>query len=1067
MKDSNAAEFITLHRVLAALSFLIILVIYTLTVQPSVPFWDCGEFLGMMTWQQVPHPPGAPLFSILGGVVQVLIPFGEMGWQGNMISVVASAITVMLLYLMIVIVIKNLRTATIDNLTDALAVYGSAFVGSIAFGFSATFWFNGVESEVYATGILNVAIVLYLMMRWTQVADEKGNERYLLLSVYITGLSMGVHLLSMLVLFTIILIVYFRKYNVTLKTFLWMAALGLLAYEVVIVLIGQSLPAFLAGHSTGRTEAMEFAIENSGALTSFTVLCILGICALFVWGYKKKKAVPALISLSLLMVIFSFTVFAHVLIRSHANPPMNENSTKTMANLASYIGREQYGEAPMWPRRYQTEDYFIQNYNKQDDNGQYVYGPWTPPGRKPVTRKDGSQIAANDWSNADNGAELTYMVKYQANHMYWRYFFWNFVGRMSDTQDEGVAWFNTKSDEKRANYKTGNLGLYPIKYFALPFLFGLIGLFFQFKKDPYYALTFLATFLVFGILTALFQNQQEPQPRERDYFYVGSFIIWGLWMALGTYGIIDSIRKKNMKATPLVSLILIISFLLVPFNMLYSNYPVYGRDGKYLPFDYAYNVLQSLEQDAILFTNGDNDTFPVWFIQDVEGVRRDVRVCNLSLGQTLWYIDQLKNREPWGAKKVPISISNDSLHVDDEYSVGAFSYDIGPAKTDVISVPKDILAKFTDDQNIINSGKVSMTFLGRQYQQDNKGVMNYIHRVNDKLVRNIIITNKFERPVYYISTAGSEAMCGLEGYMRIEGLAKRICPTPQRTVGGNDAYNEEVMDKILLNVDNSSNFSKIPKYGLKLRNLNSPSVSYDETDRRTVLMTYPNMFIGYAAYLATVKQDFSKAQKIMDIYTKYIPLEKFPLAIDQEYKIANIYDLCGNKEKAMKYAKMGITSSEEQIADRNLDRRAAEMEFIGRYYGPYQIAAELYKMTNQWDKAQQRLEQIAAIMDGYLSQLSKEDADRLYARMSSIKLSAREIAVDKLEAEGNLQEAINESKKIEEELARSSEPYAQYFMSSITQRKNEMETKLGIPMTLAPSMMPAPVLSDTSVNTNP
>jgi tetratricopeptide (TPR) repeat protein len=517
----------------------------------------------------------------------------------------------------------------------------------------------------------------------------------------------------------------------------------------------------------------------------------------------------------------------------------------------------------------------------------------------------------------------------------------------------------------------------------------------------------------------------------------------------------------------MVSLVLIISFLLVPFNMLYSNYPVYGRDGKYLPFDYAYNVLQSLEQDAILFTNGDNDTFPVWFIQDVEGVRRDVRVCNLSLGQTLWYIDQLKNREPWGAKKVPISISDDSLQVNDEYSVGAFSYDIGPAKTDVINVSKNILAKFTDDQNVINSGKVSMTFLGRQYQQDDKGVMNYIHRVNDKLVRNIIITNKFERPVYYIATAGAEAMCGLEEYMKTEGLAKRICPTPQHHIGGNDAYNEEVMDKILLNVDNSANFSKTPKYGLKLRNLNSPSVSYDETDRRTVLMTYPNMFIGYAAYLATVKQDFSKAQKIMDIYTKYIPLEKFPLAIDQEYRIANIYDLCGNKEKAMKYAKMGIISSEEQIADKNLDPRVSQMEFIGRSYGPYQISTELYKMSNQWDKAKQRLEQLVAIMDGYLSQLNKEDADRLYARMSSIKLSAREIAVDKLEAEGNLKEAINEAKKIEEELARSSEPYAQYFINSITQRKNEMETKLGIPITMSPSMMQETVLSDTSVNTNP
>lgn len=1040
----NKSEFRTLHRVFLALSFLIILIIHSITAQPSVPFWDCGEFLSMMTWQQVPHPPGAPLFSILGGVVQTLIPFGNLGWQGNMMSVVSSALTIAVLYLMIVIVIKNLRDKPIETIGDALAVYGAAFVGSLAFGFSGTFWFNAVESEVYAMATLNVVIVLYLLMRWTQVADEEDNERYLLLSVYITGLSMGIHLLSMLVLFTIVLVVYFRKYEVTTKSFLIMAGIGLASFYVVIQLIAQSLPAFLAGHSASRNEALEFPIYNSIALQIFTVACIVGLCYLTYWGYKNKKSIAALLSFSLVLIIFSFTIFLHTIIRANANPPMNENEPKKMTKLATYISREQYGSAPMWPRRYQTEDMYVYYHNKKDDNGNYVYGEWNPPGRIPVTRKDGSQIGGNDWNNVNTAGELNYLWKYQINQMYIRYFLWNFVGRTSDVQDAGVAWFNVK-DAKDANYKTGNFGLFPVRYFALPLLFGLFGVFYHFKRNPKMALTFLATFLVMGVLTAIYQNQQEPQPRERDYFYVGSFLVWGLWMAIGTYALIDTLKSKS---TALVTLVLIVSFMLVPFNLAYSNVKIYGRDGKFLPFDYAYNVLQSVEQDAILFTNGDNDTFPVWYMQDVEGVRRDVRVCNLSLGNTLWYIDQLKNRNPWGAKKVPISFPDDSIRVNDEYEDASLSYDFGPAKTDQITVSKEILSKFTNDPNIINAGAVTITFIGKEMRKDEKGNPLYLHRVQDKLVRDIIIQNRFERPLYFVSSAGTDARCGLEGYLRTEGLCHRICPVPQEKVNGNDAFSEEVMDKILFNIDNSENISKTPKYGLKLRNLNNKDVCYDETDRRTVLMAYPGMFIGYATYLAEVKKDFKRAEKVMDTYLKYIPLDKIPLTLDAEYRIANIYELCGNKAKTDKYARFAIKTCEEQIANENLSPETIQYEQLGRYYGPYQFASDLYKMTGQWDKAKTILEQLVVRMQSYVQQMqamgSNEEASNLAARAFMIKLKADQLAIDKFEQENKYNEALAEIQKIEETLMKSEDPYAPYFLSAITARKNEIEAKLGI-----------------------
>lgn len=1033
------SEFRSLHKIFGGLSFVIIFFIYAFTVQPSVPFWDCGEFLSMMTWQQVPHPPGAPLFSILGGTVQVLLPFGNMGWQGNMLSVAASALTVLFLYLMTVIVIKNLRKKGIESFSDALAVYGSAFVGALGFGFSVTFWFNGMESEVYATAIFNFVIVLYLLMRWTEVADEPYNERYLLLCMYLIGLAMGVHLEGMLALFTLVLVVYFRKYEVRPKTFIVMAIIGILSYIVVIQMIGQNLPAYLAGHSPSRNEALEYNIENSIMLQAFTILCILGTCALFVWSYKTKKPKTALVSMGLLLILFTFSMFIHILVRSNANPPMNENSPKTMTELAKYIGRDQYGQTPMWPRRYQQEDLFISNFNKQNDaTGEYVYGVWNPPGSKVVSRKDGAQIYAPDWSNTNNtSGDLAYMWKYQMNQMYFRYLGWNFIGRMSDVQDEGVIF----GDAKVATYKTGNEDIFPINYFALPFIFGLFGFLFQFRKDPKYAFTLLCTFLVSGVLLALFQNQQEPQPRERDYFYVGSFLVFGVWMALGVYGIIDAISKKETRTAP-VAIVLLISFLLIPLNMVCQNLPAYGRDGKWLPFDYAYDVLQSLEQDAILFTFGDNDTFPVWYMQDVEGVRRDVRVANLSLGNTLWYIDELKNREPWGAKKVPISFPDNMLHGDEYSDEGNLTYSYDTAYTDKIPVSKEILSQYTTDTSIINRGFVTITFKGRE-QGDRDGKTIYSHRVQDKLVRNIVATNQFVRPVYFLSSVGRDVKCGLDNYLRTEGLAQRICPVPQ-----NDAYNEEVMDAVLLNIDNTDNFSKTKKYGLKLRNLNSPDVCYDETDRRTVMMTFPNPFIGYAEYLANDKQNYAKAQQVMDIYLKYIPLNKFPLSMDYESRIAEVYRVCKNTTSMQKYAQMAITSCEELISNRKLSPDVLKYEEMGRYYGPYQIAANTYKMIGQYDNAKLKYQQLIDKMSGYAAQArgngDRDSEGRLMAKSTMLTISIKELAVDKLEQEGKIKEAYAEIQKIETELQNSNDMYLRYFATTLTNRKMELASKLGI-----------------------
>ncbi len=1055
----NKNEFIMLHRIFAVLSFLVIFIMMAVTAQPSVPFWDCGEFLTAMTWQQVPHPPGSPLFLLLGRLFQIIIPFGDLGWRGNMLSVTMSAATIPLLYLIIVLVIKNFKKEKIDTLGDALAVYGSALIGALALGFSGTFWFNAVESETYNTALLGVTIVMYLMMRWTQVADEPGNERYIMLSLYIIGLSMGLHQPSLLVIFTMILIIYFRKYQATLKTFLGLTAIGLLSFYLIYDIIAISLPAWLAGRSAARDEAYEFAIQNSAGMKLFAIALIIAVSILFAWALKKGKNFVALTAFGWLVVLFSFTVYAHVLIRSNSNPPMDENDPQDFHVLASYLSREQYGSAPTWPRRYHKEDYYVRQYNKKDVNGNYIYGQWNPAGRKTITRKDGSQIWGDDWNNVNTAGELAYLWKYQTNHMYFRYFFWNFVGRKSDVQDAGVAWFDNR-DNETLNYKSGYADNFPVKFYALPLLFGLIGLYYHFKRDPKMALVYLASFLVLGVLTALYQNQQEPQPRERDYFYVTSFLVWCLWIGMGVYAIIDTIAKKKNKSMAMSALVLAVSLVLVPVNMAVGGIKIYSRAGNYIPFDYAYNILQSVEQDAIVFTNGDNDTFSVWYLQDVAGVRRDVRICNLSLGNTLWYVTQLKNCQPWGAKKLPLTFSDESLQVD-ETDAKALSYDFGEAQNVTIPVKREVLERFTNDPTILDAGNMSFIFTGKPYRQTEQGKQIYMYAVSTKLVLDILKTTKFERPVYYSTSVGKDNFFGLEPYFRQEGLCYRICPVKQQPQSSEYAYNETVMDEILMNINNSNDYSKTQKYGLKLRNLNNSSVYFDDVHRQSMEI-YRRIYIPYADYLVN-KKDPDKAKKILSVMRANISDEQFPMQYDMEHRMAYIYEQIGDDASKEYYARMGIKSCEDIInkfSESNLDFtnrdfgiavQTLQYEEFGRYYGPYHLATEMYKMVGDYAAARSTLEKLSAKVSVIKSQFqasgatNTEDFQRIVYNETNLKVNIMSLGIDELEKKGDLNAALDAARAVQASMeADTTNPMLRYFMPTISTRIKELEVKLGI-----------------------
>jgi tetratricopeptide (TPR) repeat protein len=1027
----------TLHRIFAGLSFLLATVTYLMTVQPTVPFWDCGEFSSAAIWQQVPHPPGAPLFLMLGKVFHVLVPFGDPGWKVNLVAVFSGAMTVLLLYLITVQVLVALRKSQPKDFGEALAYYGSAFIGAAAFTFSDTHWFNSVESEVYATSTLFVALIVWLMMQWHENADNPGHERYIILMAYLIGLSTGVHLLSILTVFSISMVIYFRRYKFDLKTFFLMGIVAVVIFFIIYPFIVKYIPALLAGHSVSRNEAREYNIEDSTFLRLIALAVIVAAGVGLWWGLQKKNHILNIVTTSFLFIILGYTTYTQILLRSNANPPMNENEPKNFSKLASYLGREQYGEAPMWPRRYQSEDRFVQRYLEKNPDGTYVYGDWYAPGRKEVRRSDGEGFLLPEFDRINSAGEFAYMWKYQMGHMYFRYFGWNFVGRNSDVQDAGVAWLNVDRQVETMNYNSGYKEEFPVRFFALPLFVGLVGLFFHFYRDPKVASSYFVLFLMTGVLAALQQNQQDPQPRERDYFYAGSFLVWAIWIGMGTFGLIEYLGNKKIKAAIAAAMIAVM-FAIVPVNMAANGWKIHSRAGNYLPFDYSYNILQSVEENAIVFTNGDNDTFPVWWLQDVAGVRRDVRIVNLSLGNTLWYVDQLKNRQPWGAEKIPLTFPDESLQVEDENSPIALQHDFGEPTPLTIPVKPEILAEYTDDENVINSGVFQWTWEGRPHREM-EGKMIHLFRIQDKVVRDILEQTRFERPVYYSNTVGPDAYCGLEPFFRYEGMAMRICPVRQQKPGIIEPLNTEVMEKTIMNINNSEEFSKTHKYEFKLRNLNNPDIYYDEVHRR-LMMTYRSLYLAYSVNRLEVAQDKEKAAAILDTMNKYISPDQFPMEFDSEFRVAQMYDKAGRPDQAKEFEDRALKSCQVLIDNRNLRPEIKLYEAMGRYRGPYRVAAEIYRERKEYDNAMEVLKELMLLTRELAQQYraSPGESQLLQRAMADISFVLDELAIDKAVHVGGNEAGIQKAEELIRQYSGSQNPVEMQKVQIIRARMNEL-----------------------------
>ncbi len=937
-------QYKLVNRALAGVVFIIGFITYAMTLQPSVPFWDCGEFTAAMTWQQVQHPPGAPLWLIVGHVLQMINPFGTIGWRANLGAGFFSALTAMLAYLIIVKVIERWHPQREGRpIREYLPTFGGALVGSLAFMWSDSQWFNSVESEVYAMATFLAALLVWLMMRWNDHADEPGHERYLLMMAYVLGLAIGTHLLALLVFPAIALVIYFR-----IREFSWVSFIALLA------ITGVSFFVFV------YKAPLQYIPELLSNSTAAGVLLLAAVLALCVWAARQHQPVVFVAASSLVLIVLGYTTYTQVLIRSNSNPPLNFGEPDTFGELVGYLGRQQYGNRPDWPRRVETDQY----YRRYQDQ----YGEWYPPSG--VDAK-GNLI----FPKVNVAGELNFMWQYQIEYMYFRYLLWNFYGRASDEYGAPAVAISA-SEQVRQQYiaPSGYDDYFPVVFYGLPLILGLIGLFYQYRRDWKMGFVYTTLFLFLGVLAALQQQQQQPQPRERDYFYAASFMIFAVWIGVGAAGLAESLgigktdeetaggdnateepartystRPLYAGAPPATGLgakikpgvagaILGVCMLAVPINMVAHGWRMHDRSGNWVPWDYAYNILQSCEPNAILFTNGDNDTFPLWFLQDVNGVRRDVRVVNLSLGQMGWYIYQLKHNTPWGAKKVPISIPDDVLKQPEGAQGGLNESQMKPPTVNV-PVPADVM-KWATDGEVTTPGVMHWTYTGVQYGND--GTNRY--RIYHQLIRDIIETNAkegWERPIYFCtSIVDPENFAGLGGYLRNEGLAYRVMPVQQQPLElFGYALDEQKMKKEMFNLVPTDTFYTEPHRGFILHNLNNPNVFYMYDHRRIPTGSYRLGYLALARQLANEGKD-AEAIAALDTMASQISSDIFPVPYPFEAEIAKTYRDAGAVEKAKSYARQTL---------RGIDAAGAAAQQGGG--SPELTRAEMLAVIGDYDAA--------------------------------------------------------------------------------------------------------------------
>ena len=1051
-------QFRLVDNVLGWLAFMIAAFVYCSTIEPTASFWDCPEFITTGYRLEVGHPPGAPFFMLTANLFsQFTSDPTQVAKMVNIMSALLSATCILFLFWSITHLVRRLLVDRFEDITLAklVAIEASGLVGALIYTFSDTFWFSAVEGEVYAYSSAFTAVVFWLILKWEDQADEPHSDRWLVLIMYMTGLSIGVHLLNLLCLPAIGLVYYYRKFpNANLKGSL--IALGIsvvilaaVLYGVVpgIITVGGWFELFFVNtlgkpFNTGeiiyifllvacviwavyetQTQKHSLTVQNIAFLIAVGMLgipfygygwsaFIIGIIVLaalwFVLKLSKDK-LPLITArakntalLCMLMLMIGYSTYALIVIRSSANPPMDQNSPEDIFTLGDYLGRDQYGQRPLFYGQAYTSQVALEvegNICKPVmSKGKPVYQRKEKASADEkdsyfvVRTKDEYKYAQNmlfprmydaghasayeSWMGGVSGTEVPYdrcgepmMIKvpsqfenirfflsYQCNFMYWRYFMWNFAGRQNDIQGNGELehgnWIT--GIPFIDNARLGDQDLLPddLKenkghnvFYCLPLILGLLGLFWQAwytrkrkvtvngsektVDDPIGIRQFWVVFFLFfmtGLAIVIYLNQTPIQPRERDYAYAGSFYAFAIWCGMGVAAIIDWLNRKTKKENLVLAGLVSLVCLIVPIQMASQTWDDHDRSDRYCCRDFGQNYLMTLQEkgNPIIFTNGDNDTFPLWYNQDTEGVRTDARVCNLSYLQTDWYIDQMV-RPAYDSPSLPITWNRL------EYCAGTNEYvQVDPSlKEQVLQLyresPEEAKKQFGDDPfelknvlkywvrsnvkdfHVIPTDTVYVTIDKEAVRRS--GMMMAADSIPDKMVISLkgkgalykgdlmmleLVANaNWERPVYVATTVGQENYMNLGEHCVQEGLANRITPfrthyTDERgnlvpMPGTTDFDTEKVYDNVMNKY----------KYG----NVSQKGIYLDETVTR-MCFTHRRLLATLAISLINEGKT-DKAKKVLDKCEKELPAYNVPHdygcgSID----LARAYHLTGQKQKA-------------------------------------------------------------------------------------------------------------------------------------------------------------------------
>ncbi len=792
-------------------------------------------------------------------------------------SALASAFTILFLFWSITHLGHRIFISKQENIEPwrVWAVLSAGMVGALAYTFSDTFWFSAVEGEVYAMSSLFTAVVFWAILKWENVAHEPHSNRWLILIAYLMGLSIGVHLLNLLAIPAIVMVYYFKKYEVNRKnTIKALSIAGLLLISILYIII--------PGVVKLAAWFELFFVNNYGlpfntGVIIYAILLIGGLCYGIYYTYTRNKPIMNAILTGVAVILMGYSSFATVVIRSAANPTMDQNSPEDVFSLQYYLNREQYGNRPLFSGQYYNSPYDWTKmsadkgkplYAKRDNKYEIVeYRPTYKYDSNTTTlfprmysneerhigaykqwaNIKGKNVVVEDYRTGQPSSiklptfyeNVKFFINYQVNFMYFRYFMWNFSGRQNDIQSHGEIhhgnWITGISfidnymygdQSKLPDYLKENRG--NNKYYMLPLLLGIIGLLFQLGAGREGKRDFWVVMLLFfftGLAIVIYLNQTPYQPRERDYAYAGSFYAFAIWIGLGVLGIVEILRKvfKGNFATPLAAAL---TLVFVPGLMATENWDDHDRSHRTIARDLGYNYLNTVGENGVIFTNGDNDTFPLWYIQEVEGVRTDVRVCNLSYLQTDWYIDQMK-RKAYDSEPLPFSFerkqyetgTNDVVHLFNRVEgvvdlreaikflkstdprtkqIPGYSGTIEhlPAKQFYLPIDAEVVIK----NNVVSENNHDMIDSLLYFDLNKERILK-----NELMVLDLITENNWERPIYYAVTVGNENYAGLEDYFQLEGFGYRVTPVSHSSNDGQyghvdtDRMYENVTQKFLFN----------------------------------------------------------------------------------------------------------------------------------------------------------------------------------------------------------------------------------------------------------------------------